>query len=118
MLETVGNRDRALKIAIELSKIAPDEGTRLRAKIIRDRLSLPMTDVLAKVPAGTVMGKCELLGVSRQAYYYWIKGMSRPNAEQAKLLSKITGFDAADIRGRTRLSPPRATPTSRPARRV
>jgi len=96
-------------LVAQLVKISPDEGTRLRAKQIQDRLALPMSVVLGKVPGLTVAAKCKSIGVSRQAYYYWLRGMSRPNVTQANRIAKLTGFNADDIRGRTRLTPTRVS---------
>jgi transcriptional regulator with XRE-family HTH domain len=91
----------------QLVKASPDEGTRLRAMQIQDRLALPMSVVLKKVPGLTVAAKCSKIGVSRQAYYYWLRGMSRPNVTQSAQLAELTGLNADDIRGRTRLTPGR-----------
>ena len=104
------------QLIAQLVKISPDEGTRLRAKQIQDRLALPMSVVLAKVPGMTVAAKCARIGVSRQAYYYWLRGMSRHNVTQSETLAKITGLRADDIRGRTRLTPSRAVATTPPSR--
>lgn len=105
------------KIVAELLA-SPDHGIRMRAKQIQDRLQLPMADVLAKVPGATVLEKCDAVGISRQAWYYWLRGVSRPNLIQSKRLAKLTGFDAAEIRGRTKLSPPPAPTSARATRRV
>jgi transcriptional regulator with XRE-family HTH domain len=109
-------RAKAIKLATELAKLTNDEGVRLRALQISDRLSLPMSIILDKVPGASVAAKCSALGISRQAYYYWLRGMSRPNLVQSEKLSKLTGFDAEDIRGKTRLSPPRPTAPLRASR--
>lgn len=108
------------KLVSELIAHSPNRGIRLRAMQIRDRLVLPMDKVLAKVPGNSVTEKCEFIGVSRQAYYYWLRGMSRPNQTQAKRLQTLTGFDWVEIRGKTRLTPFRPASAALPvaSRRV
>jgi DNA-binding XRE family transcriptional regulator len=100
-------RKTVAQLVKQLVKASPDEGTRLRAMQIQDRLALPMSVVLKKVPGLTVAAKCQKIGVSRQAYYYWLRGMSRPNVTQSATIAKMTGINADDIRGRTRLTPTR-----------
>jgi DNA-binding XRE family transcriptional regulator len=85
---------------------------------IHDRVALPMHVVLAKVPGLSVAAKCRAVGVSRQAYYYWIRGYSRPNVIQSRRLAKLTGLNADDIRGRTRLTPVKPTKNTRPRRAI
>jgi len=113
-------RNEAKRLLSQVVRISPDEGTKLRAKQIHDRLTLPMTTVLGNVPGLTVAAKCKKIGVSRQAYYYWIRGMSRPNATQARRIARLTGLAADDIRGRTKLTLLRTRTLTRrvPSRRV
>ena len=120
MTRKVKKPDREVaRLVARLVKISPDEGTRLRAKQIQDRLALPMSVVLGKVPGLTIAAKCAAIGVSRQAYYYWLRGMSRPNVTQSARIAKLTGLNADDIRGRTRLTPTAGSSSSRvSARRV
>jgi DNA-binding XRE family transcriptional regulator len=74
------------------------------AEIIRDAIRLlkkrelvPMTFILSKVPGDTITEKAEVCGVSRQTYYYWLQGRSRPAWDQAVRLASITGVPVADI---------------------
>lgn len=96
-------RERALKLAERLIKLTPDEeeGLLRRALQIRDRLKTPMHAVLAAVQGDTVAEKCKRIGISRQAYYAWLKGEYRPNLKQARRLAYLTDFKFEDIRGRT-----------------
>ena len=58
---------------------------------------VPMSYILNKVPGETIMEKAEAVGVSRQTYYYWIHGRSRPSPQQAERLAELTGVPMADI---------------------
>ena len=103
MTSTAAQRERALKLAEKLIEIAPEteQGLIRRALQIRDRLKTPMDKVLAKVlPGSTVTMKCKSIGITRQAYYAWLKGEYRPNPKQAKRLAALTGYKFEDIRGR------------------
>ena len=116
-------QDNALEWAEKLIRVAnalEDEDLKGRARQIRDRLVLPMSKVLEKVPGDTVVKKVESIGISRQAYYAWLDGRARPNATQALQLAKLTGFDPVVIRGRKLSSTPAAVRTraTRAARRV
>lgn len=94
-------KETALDLAERLLKaVWYDSDLAARAAQIRDRIRLPMTEVLDKVPGLTVSDKIERIGVSRQAYYWWLNGKTRPNATQAKKLARMTGYDASEIRGR------------------
>ena len=77
-----------------------DRWVALRAKRLKDQLRLPMEDILKKVPGETVADRAAACGVSRQAYYAWLSGLSRPNVNQAKLIAKHTGHSVEQIRGR------------------
>ena len=103
-------RERALKLVEQLLKLNPDRHLAKRAYQLRDRIKFPMSVVLEKVPGETVVQKAAACGVSRQAYYNWLSGRSRPNDTQSETLAKLTGIDAAMIAGRRSLpaAPPRA----------
>ena len=96
-------RERALKLVEQLLKLTPDHHLAKRAYQLRDRLKLPMSVVLAKVPGETIVQKAAACGVSRQAYYNWLSGRSRPNDAQSATLAKLTGYDVAMIAGRRSL---------------
>lgn len=92
--------DEARRLIERLIKISPDDGLTARALKLRDRLKLPMWMVIDKIPGETMVAKAKRIGVSRQTIYYWLSGETRPNKKQARLLATLTGFDAAEIRGR------------------
>lgn len=100
--------DKAKKLVESLVKLSDDQGLKLRAMQILERMSMPMRDVLNKVPGGTVVDRCKVIGIARQTYYSWARGASRPNGRQSKRLAELTGFDWQDINGRTRLTPPKS----------
>ena len=101
MENLVERQKEALKLIERVIELEPDLGTMQYALKMRERLKLPMSVVLAKLyPELTVNEKAEKLGVTRQAYYGWINGISRPNLKAAKKIAAMTGFDLADIRGK------------------
>lgn len=97
--------------AVDFSKLAqqlmacPDWGIRARAQQIQDRLYLPMADVLAKVPGPNVKEKCKRIGICRPTYYYWLRGVNRPNTRQAKKLARLTGYSVKEIQGSFSIPP-------------
>jgi transcriptional regulator with XRE-family HTH domain len=103
--------ERTLRLVQGLLKVSTDRGLRLHAVRMSERLKLPMSAVLAKVPGDTVSDKCDKIGISRQAYYAWLQGISRPSRKHAMKLANITGYDAREIRGRPLVSSPRAAAT-------
>jgi transcriptional regulator with XRE-family HTH domain len=104
-------RTAALKALDALVGMNPgDEGLRLAAMHIRERLALPMSAILDKVPGRFVSHKAEACGVSRQSYYAWLEGKSQPSVEQAKTIAKLTGYTVEQIRGSSRVSATRTAP--------
>jgi hypothetical protein len=91
--------EKALKLVERLIEIAPDPGFRIRAERLQHHLKLPMTDIIAKVPGDSIIQKAKTLGVTRQALYGWLDGLCRPSPKQARKIAKLTGLDAADVRG-------------------
>jgi len=103
MENMVERQKEALRLVEALIKLEPDMGTMHYARKMRERLRLPMSVVLEKLyPELSVVEKAERLGVTRQAYYGWINGICRPNTKLSKKMAALTGFDAADIRGKLR----------------
>lgn len=88
------------KLLERIIEISPDAAVTARAIKMRDRLALPMQEVIDKIPGASVVDKAKRVGVSRQTIYYWIYGATRPNAKQARRIARITGYDVALIRGR------------------
>jgi DNA-binding XRE family transcriptional regulator len=82
-----------------------DQGAILRLMQAREALMLPMVDVLDRVKGETVAQKAKACGVSRQAFYAWLRGVSRPNKKQARRVAKLTGYKWEDISGSISLSP-------------
>lgn len=66
-------------------------------KELREMEQIPMAYVLAKVPGETILEKSAAAGVSRQTYWYWMQGRSRPSRQQATKLAKLTGIPMMDI---------------------
>lgn len=96
----VSQNERALKLVERLIKAGGDQGVTRRALKLRARLTAtPMSIILDKVPGASVIEKAKALGVSRQTFYYWLDGVTRPNIKMARKLNKITGHDIDEIRG-------------------
>jgi hypothetical protein len=96
--------ERAIKIVERLIRAAPNKSvvrfaTRMHDRLSKRRNAIPMSEVIEKIPGTTVMAKARSLGVTRQAFYYWINGETRPNEKQAKAIHKLTGFSVEEIRG-------------------
>jgi DNA-binding XRE family transcriptional regulator len=66
-------------------------------KSLRRMDLVPMSYILARVPGETVVEKSAAIGVSRQTYYYWLHGRSRPSQPQAEKLAELTGIPVGDI---------------------
>jgi len=100
-MENLVQRQReALKLVERLIALEPDMGTLHHARKMRERLKLPMSVVLESLyPDLSVVEKVEKLGVTRQAYYSWLNGLSRPSVKLSKKMAALTGYDAEDIRG-------------------
>jgi hypothetical protein len=101
-----GNVNRAIRLINQLLKMdIDDEGFGPIMLQARARLALPMSVVLDKVPGDSVVEKCDRIGISRQAYYVYLRGGSRPNKQQAKKLARLTGLKAEAIRAGGHLAP-------------
>lgn len=88
-----GNRNRELDLLAQAAENI--------VKIVKDlkRMELvPMSYVMSKVPGETIVEKAANVGVSRQTYYYWVQGRSRPSLPQAERLAELTGIPIGDIR--------------------
>jgi transcriptional regulator with XRE-family HTH domain len=103
MPKRASERSAALKMVGELIKAAKtsdDLGLIDMMAEVKARLQRPMADILRKVPGRTVAQKAARIGVSRQAYYDWLKGQYRPTGAQSKRLARLTGIPAELIRGK------------------
>jgi transcriptional regulator with XRE-family HTH domain len=91
----------ALRLVKTLGKISPDDSvSRAIEKVQRLLTAVPMAAVLDQIrPGEPVAAKAKALGVSRQTYYYWLQGVTRPNKKMAKKLASLTDFSAEEIRG-------------------
>jgi hypothetical protein len=89
-----------LRITKQLGKLSPDQSTsRAIEKVQRLLTVVPMAVVLEKVrPGEPVAVKAKAVGVSRQTFYYWLQGVTRPNKKQAQKLAKLTGIPVEEIR--------------------
>jgi hypothetical protein len=101
MKPTVGN-DRSLRWAERLVETSSgdDRGARRAKRLLAHLQALPMSVILEKVPGNTVAQQAASVGVSRQTFYYWLTGVTRPNDIQARKLKRITGYECDVIRGR------------------
>jgi hypothetical protein len=92
-------QDRALELVERLIKLSGDPKVRSRAMRMHSRIKLPMSQVLQKVPGDSIIEKAKLLEISRQTWYVWLSGATRPNLAKARQLERITGYTVAEIRG-------------------
>jgi hypothetical protein len=93
-------RSTALRLVNQLIKVAPDPDTREMAVELRIRIRFPMSEILEKVPGGTIAARCREIQCSRAAYYGWLRGETRPRVAEALRLAKITGYEVNEITGR------------------
>ena len=92
--------ERTLKLVERLAKVSRNPGVQRRALKMRARLTAtPMSTILDKVPGATVIEKAKTLGVSRQTFYYWLDGTTRPNFKMARKIKHLTNFEVDEIRG-------------------
>jgi hypothetical protein len=92
-------QERALELVERLIRMSSDPKVRSRAMRMHSRIKLPMAQVLARVPGESVIDKAKVLGISRQTWYVWQSGATRPNLAKARQLERITGYTVAEIRG-------------------
>jgi DNA-binding XRE family transcriptional regulator len=111
------DRKRAMELLGMLSKDPSNRWVQRHAKRLHDQMNKPMEVILKKVPGDTIMEQAAAIGISRQAFYAWRNGISRPNMTQAKKLAKMTGFTVEQIRGREVYTPPRMTEVVRKPKR-
>jgi hypothetical protein len=100
-LDKMTGISEALRLAKRLVKESPDASvSRAAMKVQRLLTAVSMELVLDKVrPGEPVAAKARAVGVSRQTFYYWINGTTRPNKKQARRLANLTGFSVEEIRG-------------------
>lgn len=67
-------------------------------KLLKRLELMPMSFILGRIPGHTITERAARVGISRQTYYYWLQGRSRPSPAQAEKLAEITGVPVADIR--------------------
>ena len=93
---------RALVAAVKhVIKNSPDDNvSRAAMKVQRLLTATPMTVILASLwPERSNIAKADALGVSKQTFYYWLDGTTRPNMKAAKKIARLTDYSVAEIRG-------------------
>jgi DNA-binding XRE family transcriptional regulator len=93
-------RSRAIKTIDALCQLELGRDVIDSLREARQRLALPLTEVLDKIPGDTVVERAKNIGIARQTYYQWLRGVARPNPEQAEKLAKLSGHNVDEIRGR------------------
>jgi phage terminase large subunit-like protein len=97
----IARQGDALKLVQKIIDLEPDAGTMGYALKMRERLRMPMSVVLDNLwPDLPVTEKVQRLGITRQCYYGWLNGLFRPDKKMSKVLSRHTGIDADEIRGK------------------
>ena len=82
---------RALRLMDRAVLEMPDEDTRTLALALRQRIKLPMFQVLEKVPGANVSAISRDLKIARSTWYAWKKGKTRPRKPEAEILAELTG---------------------------
>lgn len=95
------NKQEALRLTERLLELVDgDPLLSQSAKRLWDSLQLmPMERILAMVPGASLAARARHIGVTREAYYNWLRGRRRPDRSRAKRLSEITGVPATMIVG-------------------
>jgi hypothetical protein len=103
------NYRHAQKLLTELAdEMVGEENLAFKILQMKQHLRLvPMPRVLEDVPGESVAEKCRQIDISRQTYYYWLRGVCRPNRKQARRLAQLTRFGIEEINGKLRATPPR-----------
>lgn len=104
-MSTEDDTERAIRAVERLIKVAPNRrvknfSNRMMSRLLGQLTALPMSQVIARVPGGSITAKARNIGVSRQTLHYWLDGAMRPDEKHAKTLARLTGLDVAAIRGR------------------
>lgn len=99
MKSLAARQERTIRLLEQLAKDSPYRNVQRFARKALDRHRMPMSAVLAMVPGDTIVEKARHCGVTRQAYYDWLNGSSRPSRRQADILAGITGLSADAIFG-------------------
>jgi hypothetical protein len=93
---------RALKLLAQVAALDLDDYQRRAVEQASTALRLmPMSFVLDLVmPGSTIIMKALSVGVSRNTWYMWSRGETRPNKRQAARLAALTGIPAEKFCGR------------------
>lgn len=91
--------DPQLDVLDHLIATSTDPRLVAQARKWRNRITLPMADILAKVPGESVPDKYRRLGVPRQTWFSWVNGKARPNRKTAAKLARLTGYSRFEIMG-------------------
>lgn len=89
---------QALQLLGQLSSMIEHETIKRDLNAIAHKLRYPMTAILDRVEGDGVIAKAHAVGVSRQMVYVWMSEKARPNAAQARIISKLTGIPVECIR--------------------
>lgn len=89
-VNSIERQAEELQLVNRLVAIASTKEIKLMALQVRDRIRMPMENILRKVPGSTATEKSARVGVSRETWYSWKRGESRPNSVQAKRLAELT----------------------------
>jgi DNA-binding XRE family transcriptional regulator len=94
----VSEYQQALELLKQASNAIPFRYLKRELAAIAHKLRYPLFDILEKIPGDSLRERAEAVGVSRQTMYVWGQEKFRPSAEQAALISKLTGVPEAHIR--------------------
>jgi DNA-binding XRE family transcriptional regulator len=89
--------DQIKRLLSELAALVPNIHLKRLIFHLRERILTPMTVILELVPGDTKRDKAKAIGVSRTCYWQWQVEESRPTAEHARKISRLTGIPASVI---------------------
>jgi predicted transcriptional regulator len=89
----------------QLIELAPDDNERERLMAMRNRMRVPMKDILEKIEGDSFAAKAKLIGITRQTVYSYLQGIARPSGRVARRVAELSGFSVDAVRGRGHAEP-------------
>jgi DNA-binding XRE family transcriptional regulator len=91
------DNQQELELLEQLGAMIAHETIKRDLNAVAHKLRYPMVAIVDKVPGEGVGAKAKAIGVSRQMIYVWMAEKARPDATQARMISKLTGIPADHI---------------------
>ena len=97
--KSIAQRDRAMQLVEQLVTIAPDRDTQDMARALRERLLIPMSAILERMPGDSIAEKARMLQIQRSTFYAWAEGRARPRRGLAEKIAELTGYTWQEVAG-------------------